>query len=98
MGKYLFAYRGGGMAQSDAERQEAMARWGSWFQDLGQAVVDMGAPVGASTVVGAADGGSKLSGYSIVSASDLGAAQQLAEGCPVLSSGGSVDVYETMEM
>ena len=28
MSKYLLAYRGGGMAETDAEREAAMAAWG----------------------------------------------------------------------
>jgi hypothetical protein len=31
MANYLLAYRGGGMAESDAERAAAMAAWGAGF-------------------------------------------------------------------
>lgn len=45
------------------------------------------------------EGGScALSGYAIVAAEDLGAAVELAKGCPVLEVGGKVDVYETITM
>ena len=65
--------------------------------------VDGGAPFGASmtrTADGApADGApSGLTGYSIVEAADLAEATEVAGGCPVLGSGGSVDVYEAMPM
>jgi hypothetical protein len=45
-----------------------------------------------------ANGGasSGLTGYSIVAADSLGAASELAKGCPVFANGGSVDVYETI--
>jgi hypothetical protein len=101
MGKYLFAYRGGAMAATDEERQAAMAAWGGWFGGLGDAVEDPGNPFGPSTSVGSgANGtaGSGLSGYSVVKADSLDAAAKLADGCPVLTGGGSVDVYETIEV
>ena len=101
MGNYLFAYRGGRMAETDEERQAAMAAWGAWFGELGEAVVDAGAPLAGSASVssggGVADGaGSGLAGYSVVAAGDLAAATDLAKGCPVLTDGGTVDVYETI--
>jgi hypothetical protein len=37
-----------------------------------------------------------LTGYTILQADSLGAAAEMASGCPVLSSGGSVEVYEVM--
>jgi hypothetical protein len=99
MANYLFAYTGGGMAQTDAEREAAMAAWGGWFQQLGAAVVDGGNPVGASTAVTASGNGQAaagLTGYSIVSASDIDAAAELAKGCPILANGGAVEIYETI--
>lgn len=103
MGNYLFAYRGGQMAESEEEQQAAMAKWGAWFGQLGDAVVDGGNPFAGSASV--SDGGSTsegagsgLTGYSVVKAGDLGAATELAKGCPVLETGGSVDVYETIQV
>ncbi len=101
MANYLLAYKGAGMAQTDAEREAAMAAWGNWFGSLGAAVVDPGNPFGPSAAVGAggtsADGApSGLTGYTLLSADSLAAASQLAAGCPVIASGGSVEVYETV--
>ena len=100
MANYLLAYKGGGMAETDAEREAAMAAWGAWFGTLGPAIVDAGNPFGPSAAVGpgGADGAasSGLSGYSVLSADSLTAATELAKGCPVLASGGSVEVYETV--
>jgi hypothetical protein len=100
MSKYLLAYRGGGMAETDAEREAAMAAWGSWFGGLGQSVVDPGNPFGSSAIVGGGGNGAgaTLTGYSVLSAESLAAARELAEGCPVLANGGSVEVYETIEV
>lgn len=103
MGKYVFAYTGGGMAQTDEEREAAMAAWGGWFGSVGQAIVDPGNPFGPSATV--ANGGSvsdgatsRLTGYSVLSAASLSAASELAKSCPVLASGGSVEVYETFDV
>ncbi|MGC2375450.1 MAG: hypothetical protein WA484_16415 [Solirubrobacteraceae bacterium] len=99
MANYLLAYTGGGMAQTDAEREAAMATWGAWFGKLGPAVVEAGNPVGASTSVSASGNGaagSGLTGYSVITADSLDAAAALVTDCPILASGGKVDVYETI--
>jgi len=99
MANYLLAYKGGGMADTAEEREQAMADWGEWFQSLGPALVDAGNPFGPSASV-TADGSvsngaaSHLTGYSIVSADSLDAATAQAKGCPVLGGGGTVEVYE----
>jgi hypothetical protein len=103
MSNYVLAYRGGRMADTDEERQAAMAAWGEWFGRLGGAVVEIGNPFAGSTSI-ASDGsvsdraGSGLTGYSVLQADSLEAASDLAKGCPVLSTGGSVDVYETLSV
>lgn len=97
MGKYVFAYRGGSAPQDEAAQQAVMQAWMSWFADLGDAVVDGGAPFGASAVVGGS-AAAGLTGYSVISADSLDSATGMAGGCPILTGGGSVDVYEAMDM
>lgn len=103
MTNYVLAYKGGGMPETDAERDALLAAWGSWFESLGQAIVDSGNPFGPSKAL-ATDGTvgdgapSGLTGYSIVAADSLDAATGLAKGCPVLANGGSVEVYETFRV
>jgi len=98
MGKFVFAYTGGGMPETEEEGKRVMEAWTTWFGGLGDKVVDMGNPFGASTSVG--NGGpSGLTGYSIVSAASLDDAVSLAGGCPILDGGnGAVEVYEALEM
>lgn len=104
MGKYVFAYKGGsGMPATEQERQAVQAAWGAWLGGLGDALVDVGNPFGPSATVASdgsvGDGGpSGLSGYSIVSADGLAAAAERAQGCPVLAAGGTVEVYETIDV
>ena len=104
MPKYVLAYHGGQMAQTEAAQEAAMAAWGGWFGSLGDSVVDGGNPTGASKTITAdgstTDGGgaNPITGYSLVTATDLDAAVSLAKGCPILASGGSVEVAETIDM
>jgi hypothetical protein len=102
MSKFVFAYTGGSAPTSEAEGAEVMEAWMGWFGSLGEAVTDGGNPFGASTAI-AADGSTRpskagLTGYSVVSADDLASATELAKGCPILSAGGSVEVYEALDM
>ena len=102
MGKYVFAYKGGGMAATEEEQGKAMQAWQAWIGELGDSLVDIGNPFAGSAAVtvggsnGAASSG--LTGYSIVSASSLDDAATKTRGCPVFASGGSVDVYEAIAM
>jgi len=102
MANFIFAYSGGNpVAADEAERNAQMAKWGQWFGQLGSALVNPGAPTGTAKTVGPggsiSDGGSRgLTGYSVVAADSLDAAVELAKGCPVLETGGAVDVYEAI--
>jgi hypothetical protein len=103
MANYVFVYKGGGMAATEAEQQAAMAAWMAWFGGLGSAVVDHGTPFGPSKSVGSNGnvndgGGSRLTGYSLIKAENLDAAAGMAKKCPVLGSGGTVEIYETIPM
>ncbi len=103
MANYVLVYTGGSMPQTDAERAAVLAAWGAWYGGLGQAIVDGGNPFGPSQAVAAdgtvSDGApSGLTGYTILTADSLAAAAELAKGCPVLTGGGSVEVYETFQV
>ena len=104
MAKYVLAFRGGEMAPTEEERQAVMAAWGAWFGELGAAVVEPGAPFSTSASLSAADaaptdgGASGLTGYTVISADSMAAATDLSRGCPIFASGGSIDVYQAIEM
>ena len=101
MTKYVLAYHGGGMPASPEEGQKVMAAWNSWIGGLGKAMVDVGNPTGPAKTIArdgkVLDGGgaNPITGYSVVEAADLDAAVKLAKSCPILMSGGSVEVAET---
>ena len=102
MANYLLACHGSGaIAQDEAARNQIIAQWGKWLQDLSPALVDGGNPVmRAKTLsrkggVSEAGGQNPVSGYSLIKADSLDAAVKLARGCPVLQSCGSIEVAET---
>jgi len=101
MAVYLLAYHGGGMPESEKEQARVMAAWGKWYAKLGKAVVDGGNPIGQTKTVASTgritNGGGKnpITGYTIIKAKDLETASKLAKGCPVVKSGGSIEVCET---
>ena len=103
MPNFLFVYHGGSKPETPEAGEAVMAKWNAWFAKLGEAVVDGGAPVGPSTTVfdGAIEdhgGSNPTSGYSIVKAADKAAAVKIAQGCPVLDSGGNIEVAEAVEL
>lgn len=105
MAKYVFVYHGGGGApESEEEGAAVMQAWNEWFGSLGDAVVDIGNPTGASATVGS-DGSSSqgggtnpVTGYSIISADSLDDALVLAKSSPQLASGGSIEVAEALDI
>lgn len=103
MPNFIFAYHGGGAPETPEEGEKVMAAWMAWFQGMGDKVVQPGNPAGMSRTVSASgvadDGGANpISGYSVIAAGSLDAACDIAAGCPIMESGGSVEVAELMEM
>jgi len=104
MTKYVLAYHGGGMPATPEEGAKVMAAWGAWMGGLGAALVDGGNPTGPAKTIAkdgkVSDGGgpNPITGYSIVEAQSLDAAVKMASTCPILMSGGSVEVAETFNV
>jgi hypothetical protein len=105
MADFLLLYTGGMQPQSDDEMAKIMQAWTEWYGELGAALKDGGNPFTPAAKSVASDGsvsdgpiGVMATGYTIVSADSLEAASELARGCPVLTGGGGVTVYETFEV
>lgn len=105
MPKFMMVYKGEATDMSDMSQeqaQEVMAKWGTWMQRVGDALVDVGAPFGLGTSLiddGSSGSAVSLTGYSIVEAADMAAAQSLADGHPYLSEGKgdfAIDIFELM--
>lgn len=103
MADFVLLYTGG-TPPAEAEMGEIMQAWDSWYGELGSAIKHGGNPFtqAAKTVekgsVRDGTSGAPLTGYTVVTAESLDAAAELAKGSPVLARGGSVIVYEEMEM
>jgi hypothetical protein len=105
MANFVLLFTGGSSGRTEAERAKVMEAWGGWFGKLGDKVVDAGNPFAADVKMVSNAGtvhegalGDPATGYSILKASSLSAAADLAKGCPVLQSGGKVTVYEITPM
>ena len=101
MANFLLLYHGGKMPETPEDGAQVMKAWTDWFGQLGGALVDGGNPVSQSRTISpggsVSDGGSDVSGYSVIKADSLGAAVELAKGCPVLLGDSRVEVAETFE-
>jgi hypothetical protein len=86
MPTFLFAYRR--PEDYTPGRADAMAAWTSWFEELGDSVVDHGNPTFESTTLGNCGATTRLGGFSLVRADDLESAVAMAKGCPALDAGG----------
>jgi len=102
MTDFVLLYKGGSMAETDEERAAVMDAWTSWFGELGSAIKDGGNPftqtarhVRSDGSIGDVAASGIATGYSIVQADSIDGATALAKGCPVLTSGGEIEVYET---
>jgi hypothetical protein len=102
MANFVLLYSGGSMPETEAEQAAVMQAWGVWFGGLGNAVVDGGNPftpvaksIASNETVSDGPVGTMASGYSIIKAESLGAAVEMAKGCPILQGGGQISVYET---
>lgn len=104
MAKYVLAYHGGGMAETEAEQAAVMAAWGAWMEGLGAALTDPGNATANSATINsdgsttAGGGANPITGYSLIQADSLDEALTLVKGCPILSSGGSIEVAEAIDM
>jgi hypothetical protein len=104
MPTYLVTYHGGGGPPPTPEaQQQMMAAFGAWVASVGDAMVDPGAPLGASksvssggTTDGPADG--PIGGYTLVKAPDLDAATQLVANHPFIARGGTLQVSEAVDL
>ena len=99
-------------AMGSPERaQESLAKWRAWIKDMtdkGQ-LKNVGVPLEwTGTVVGGnkrtvtdgpyAETKEIVGGFSIIEASDLRHAAQIASGCPILDGGGSVEVRPVLPL
>ena len=104
MTKYLFVYHGGKAPTGAAEQKKVMDAWSGWLAKMGTAVTDGGNPVGKSSTVMpdgklvTGGGANPAGGYSLIEAANLEDAHKKAKGCPILKSGGTIEIAACMDM
>ncbi len=102
MAKFLLVYYGGKTETDPKKAKELMDAWTKWLQSVGKAVVDAGHQTTPGKIVsktGVTDiGANAVGGYSIFQAENLDAAIKLAKGAPLVPRGGTVAVYNIVEM
>ena len=100
MPRYLLAYHGGHVDESQEGRERVMKEFGEWFAELGPRLIDPGNPIArAATVDGGtvSDGGGSnpVSGYTVIDADDMEAAIELVKRGPIVHGGRTVEIAET---
>ena len=104
MAKYVLSFHGGGVPETEEEQAKVMAAWGAWMGSLGAALLDQGNAVGQAKTISAdgsvsvGGGANPVTGYTVIDAANMDEAVALAKGCPILESGGSIEVGETIDM
>ena len=105
MANYLVLYSGGmGMETEPDLQQQIMMEWGAWYEKMGPAIVDGGAPFSESKhVTSGSTGDGPLSatpatGYTVISADSLDAATAACDGHPHVNHGGQIEVFTCVDM
>ena len=112
MNEYVLIYRGGQTREerSPAELDASIKRWQAWFAKLGEEgkLKDWGIPLqsaGKQVAAGGivtdgpySEGKEVIGGFSVIIASDLAEAAEIAKDCPTFLTGGSVEVRPVIPM
>ena len=103
MAQYIITYLGGNQPSSPEEGKQHFAKYKDWLSSLGESVVSPANPFKNTCTIqpdGSVTDGSttSMSGYTIIEAESIEAAQAVAKACPFLDLGGSLEVSELMQM
>lgn len=102
MKQFVFVYLGGNQPSSQEAAEKHFAKYMEWLKSLGDAVVIPTIPFKDTTTVSSngaiqEGGSSAMSGFSIIKADSMQAALSIAQACPFLEIGGSLEVSEMMQ-
>jgi len=103
MTQFVFVYLGGNQPSNPEESRKHFDKYMEWMASLGDAVVSPTIPLKDTNTVSSdgtiGEGGSSaMSGFSIIKADSMAAALSIAQACPFLDIGGSLEVSEMMQM
>ena len=100
MPTYLLAFHGISLPKSEAERTELDRAWKAWMDSLGGSLegsnnpINIARTIGPDGTVSSGGGANPVMGLSFITADDIDAAVDLAQSCPHLTAGGSIEVAE----
>lgn len=103
MKQFVLVYLGGNQPASQEEASQHFEKYMQWLSSLGDSVVIPTIPLKDTLTISpdgkVQEGGSSaMSGFTIIKAESIDAALQIAQACPFLEIGGSLEVSEMMEM
>ena len=103
MTQFVFVYLGGNQPSSPEEANKHFSKYMEWLSSLGDLVVSPTIPLKNTHTVSAdgairEGGSSAMSGFSIIKSESMEAALSIAQACPFLEIGGSLEVSELMQM
>lgn len=103
MAQFMITYLGSPKPSSPEEGQQHMAKYKQWLAALGDAAISPANPLKNSKTVnpdGSVSDGSTtaMSGFTLIEADSEEAALSIAQACPYLEIGGSLEVSEVMKM
>ena len=103
MKQFVLVYLGGNQPSSEEEAKNHYSKYFEWLSSLGDTVVIPTIPLKDTSTVSPdgtirEGGSSAMSGFSIIKADSMEAALSIAQGCPFLEIGGSLEVSEMMQM
>ena len=103
MPQYLIVYLGGDKPSTPEEGKQHFSKYMEWLASLGDSVISPANPLKSTITVkpdgSVSEGGTTtMSGFTIVEAESMEAALPMAQSCPFLEIGGSLEVSELMQM
>jgi len=103
MTQFVLVYLGGNQPSSPEEGKKHFSKYMDWLSSLGDAVVTPMIPLKDTNTVSTdgtvrEGGSSAMSGFTIIKADSMDAALSIAQACPFLEIGGSLEVSQLMQM
>lgn len=103
MSRYVLVYLGGNQPATPEEGKQHFSKYMDWLSALGESAVSPANPLKDTCTVNSdgtvtTGGASTMSGYTIIEADSMESALSIAQGCPFLDIGGSLEVSELVAM
>jgi hypothetical protein len=103
MAQFVFVYLGGNQPSSPEAAKKHFLKYTEWLSSLGDSVISPTIPLKNTSTVSSdgtvrEGGSSAMSGFTIIKADSMAAALSIAQACPFLEIGGSLEVSELMQM